>query len=209
MPGEHLDAVGQLHQPPKRAKEPLGALARADREVGARRVADEERVAGQDEPRLVRARPVDHREAAVLGSVARRVDAAERDVADGELGAVLERVVGIRDLRGGVDAHRDVVLERESAVARDVVGVRVGLDRPDEPDLEPVGLREDVLDRVGRVDDDRFAGLLAADQVRGAAEVVVQDLREEHRRTTVATDAAIALEVGGAAGAAGPGSSRR
>ena len=48
------------------------------------------------------------------------------------------------------------------------------------PCPEPLGLVEDRLDREVRVDDDRFAGLLAAHEVRGAPQVVVQDLREEH-----------------------------
>ena len=37
---------------PERVEEPLGALARLDGEVGPRGVSDEERVAGQDDPRL-------------------------------------------------------------------------------------------------------------------------------------------------------------
>ena len=52
--GKHLDAVGELDQPPERVEEPLGALGGADSEVGPGGVADEERVAGEDEPRLVR-----------------------------------------------------------------------------------------------------------------------------------------------------------
>ena len=51
--GVDLDAVGQLREPAQRVEEPLRALARLDREVGARGVADEERVAGEHEPRLV------------------------------------------------------------------------------------------------------------------------------------------------------------
>ena len=57
MPGEHLDPVRQLEEPPQRVEEALRALGRADREVGAGRVSDEERVAGEHEPRLVRPRP--------------------------------------------------------------------------------------------------------------------------------------------------------
>ena len=53
MPGEDLDAVGELEKPAQRVEEALGALGRADREIGSRRVAYEERVAGQDEPRLI------------------------------------------------------------------------------------------------------------------------------------------------------------
>ena len=47
----HLDAVAELDEPAERVEEALGALARLDREVGPRGVADEERVAGQDDPR--------------------------------------------------------------------------------------------------------------------------------------------------------------
>ena len=180
MAGEHLDAVGQLHQPPKRVEEALRALCRTDCEIGARGVADEQGVSGEDEPRLVRARPVDHRETAVLGPVAGRVDAAKRDVADRDLVAVLQRVVRVLGPGGGVDADGHLALEREPAVARDVVGVRVRLDRPHDAHLEPRRLLEHLLDRVRRVDDDRLLRLLAADEVRGAPEIAVQDLREQH-----------------------------
>ena len=42
MAGKHLDAVGQLHQPPERVEEPFGALGGADSEIGAGGVADQE-----------------------------------------------------------------------------------------------------------------------------------------------------------------------
>ncbi len=181
MAGKHLDAVGQLHQPPERVEEPFRALRCADREIGTGGVADEERVTGEDEPRLVRPGPVDHREAAVLRPVAGRRDAAKRDVPDRDLVAVGERVVRVLGPGCGVDADGHAVLEREAAVARDVVGVRVGLERPDDAYLEPFCFRQHLLDRVRRIDDNGFARLLAADEIRGAAEIAVQDLREEHR----------------------------
>ena len=178
---EHLDAVGQLEQPPQRVEEARGALAALDREVGPGRVADEERVAREHEPRLVGARRVDDGEAAVLGPVARRVDRADpRPFPTASSSPSSERVVRVLDLGGGVDAHRDAVLEREAAVPGDVVGVRVGLERADDSHVEPLGLREDALDRERRIDDHRLAGLLAADEVRGTAEIVVHELREEH-----------------------------
>ena len=55
MPGEHLDPVRELEQAMERVEEPFGALGGADREVGPGGVADEERVAGQHEPRLIAA----------------------------------------------------------------------------------------------------------------------------------------------------------
>ena len=60
-----------------------------------------------------------------------------------DLGAVLERVVGILGLRRRGGCSRDAVLEREPAVPRDVVGVRVRLERPHDADVEPLGLGED------------------------------------------------------------------
>ena len=173
---EHLDAVGELHQPPQRAEQPLGALPRPDGEVRPRRVADEERVAGEHEPRLVAARPVGDDEAAVLGPVAGRVDDAKRDPADLQLVAVLRagRAGSRRRPRDGC-CTGSAVLEREAAVPRDVVGVRVRLDHADEPHPLPLGLGEQRLDRVRRVDHDGDPGLLVTDQVARAPEIVVQN----------------------------------
>jgi hypothetical protein len=180
VPGEHLDAVRQLEQAPQRVEEALGALLRADGEVGPRRVADEERVARQDEPRLVRARAVDHREAGVLRPVAGCVDRAQHDLAQLDLGAVLQRVVVELGRRRGVDRDRHAVLEREAAVAREMVGVGVRLDGSHDRDAPPPRRLEHGLDRERRVDDRGDAGILVADQVGSAPEIVVQKLLEEH-----------------------------
>ena len=89
--GVDLDPVGELEQPPQRVEEALGALLRADGEVGSGGVADEERVAGEDEPGLV---------GAVRSMTARQVCsgrcpgvwiARRTTVAELDLGAVLER----------------------------------------------------------------------------------------------------------------------
>ena len=140
MSREHLDAVRQLEQPAERVEQALRAFSRRHGQVGAGRVADEERVAGEDEPRLGRARRVDHGEARVLGPVSGGVNRAEHDVAELDLRSILECVVLVRDLRGGVDADRNAVLEREPAVPGEVVGVRVRLDRPHDPDVVPLRL---------------------------------------------------------------------
>ena len=183
MAGEDLDAVAELDEPAQAVEEAFGSLVRLDREVRPARVADEERVAGEDEPRLVAARAVGHREAAVLGAVARRVDRAQDDRADLDLRPVLERLVRERRLRLAVDADRDAVLEREPSVTGDVVGVGVRLEHADEADAPALRLRQHRLDEVRRVDDDRDALVLVADEIAGAAQVVVQELREEHGAT--------------------------
>jgi hypothetical protein len=180
VPGIDLDPVRQLEQAPQRVEELAGALLRSDCEVGARRIADEERVAGQDEPRLVRARAVDRREARVLGPVPGRVDRAQHDRAELDLGAVLQRVVVVRGLGRRMDRDRHGVLEREPSVTGEVVRMRVRLDRPDDPDLAPRRLREHRLDREGWIHDRGDACFLVADQIRRAAEVVVNELLKQH-----------------------------
>ena len=75
-------------------EEALRSFMRVDREIRPARVAHEERVTGEDEPRLVAAHAVDHREAAVLGAVARCVDRPQDDRADLDLRPVVERLVG-------------------------------------------------------------------------------------------------------------------
>ena len=77
-------------------------------------------------------------------------------------------------------AHRHAVLEREPPVARDVVGVRVRLEHADEPDVVALARIQILLDRVGGIDDDGDACVLVTDEVRAAAEVVVDELLEEH-----------------------------
>ena len=57
-----------------------------------------------------------------------------------------------------------------------------------------LGLVEQRLDRVRRIDEHRDAGLLVSDEVTGTAEIVVQELVEDHE-ATVAPGPAIDPEV--------------
>ena len=119
----------------------------------------------------------------MLRPVPGRVQDGEDDVAELDPVAVRERLGIVLRLRGGMDPHRDAVLEREPAVAGDVVGVRVGLEHRREPHAVVRGRGQVLLDRERRVDDDRLAGLLVADEVGGAAEVLVDELLEQHEGT--------------------------
>lgn len=209
MAGEDLDAVSELDQPAQAVEEALGSLLWLDGEVRPSRVADEQRVAGEHEPRLVPPGAVDHREAAVLGAVARRVDRAHDDLADLDLRPVRERLVRERRASILVDADGDAVLEREAPVTRDVVGVRVRLEHADEADAAVLRLRQHRLDVVGRVDDDRDALVLVADEVTGAAQVVVQELLEQHGATVPPASAMYPKAPSAAAGRARPGRAPR
>src|SRR5438477_2355436 len=192
--GIHLDAVAELGEPVQRTEEILGSVVRFDREVGPGRVTDEEGVAGEDEPRLVAATAVAHREGTVLGTVPGRMDSADDDVPELDLRAVGERLVRILRAGGLVNVNCQPVLEGEPAVPGDVVGVVVGLEHRRQPDAAPLRLLEVGLDPVSRIDHHRETGVLVADEVGGAAEVVVDELLEQHP-ATLAPETAISLEV--------------
>ena len=158
----------------ERMEEILGALARGDREVGSCRVADEERVAGQHE------RVVDD-ERAVLGPVARACAGRVIDTAPTcDPLAVGERLVRELGLGERVDRDRHAVLEREPAVTRDVVGVRVRLEHPLDPDA--LGLRPPpgtARSRTAGSTTTATPAVRVTDEVGGAAEILVHELPEE------------------------------
>ena len=162
---------------------------------GPRRVADEERVAGQHEPGSSPRVRSTTAKAQCSGRCPGVWIVAHDDRADLDLRAVLERVV--RDTPRSAAAwieHRHAVLEREPAVTRDVVGVRVRLEHarraaPRRARPPPGTARSR---RPGRRR--RDSGLLVADEVRRAAEIVVDELLEQHA-ATLATFAAISPEV--------------
>jgi hypothetical protein len=161
-------------------EDPVGALLLLDREVGSRDVADEQRVAAEHRPRLEASRPVDQGKRRVLGPVSRRVHGADRDAAQLELPAIVERLVLIVRGRQPVDVDRRAGRRGEAAVAGDVVGVIVGLEDVLDPHAHVAGHRQVVLDVELRVDHGGDAGVLVADQVGAAAEVVVDELAEDH-----------------------------
>ena len=116
----------------------------------------------------------------MLGPMAGRVNAAQDDLAEGDLVPVVHRVVRELGLGGRMDTDGKRVLEREPPVAGDVVGVRVSFDHTRDLDAAAVSLLEVLLDRVGGIHDRGRAGVLVADEVRRAAEVVVDELGEDH-----------------------------
>ena len=161
-------------------EETLGSFPCLDRKVGPCGVSDEKRVAGEHDPGVRPAGEVGDGDAAVLGTMPWRVDAAEDDVSECDLRAVLEGVVRVLGLSSRMNAHGDAVLEREPPVTGEMVGVRVRLDDADDPDLAPLSFPEVLLDREGRVDDDAVTGTRVADEIRSTPERVVDELREDH-----------------------------
>ena len=71
---------------------------------------------------------------------------------------------------------------REPAVARDVVGVGVRLEDALDPHVLLRRRLDVLLDRERRVDDHRDGCVTVSDEVRGAPEVVVDELAEDEHR---------------------------
>ena len=157
-----------------------GTLLAGNRQVGTGDVAHKHAVARQYQPGLVGARVVDHLQCGVLRAVPGSVDRDEFDVADADAGPIGHRAGLKSDF--GERRHPDwqAELEGQDAVARDVVGVRMRLDHTNEARIM-VGKRS--LERANikrRVDHDRLVDLLTADEVAGAAKVVMDQLLEDH-----------------------------
>ena len=97
-----------------------------------------------------------------------------------ELPAVLERLVLVLGSAQRVDVDQRARRRRQPAVAAHVVGVVVGLEDVLDRDAEVAREPQVLADLQPRVDDRRDARVLVADQVGGAAEVLVRDLAEDH-----------------------------
>jgi hypothetical protein len=178
-------AVGQgeqlvVHGPVEAAGEVVRGPADRGQQVGPTHVANEQRVAGEDGPGLgVGVLVDDDRDR--LGGVTGRVPDLEGDLAEGESLAVrqgVDRELGHTLVTEGDDRAGGL---GELQVARQEVGVEVGLDHP--LDGQPVGLGVGQIagDVALGIHDDGPTGRLVADHVaeqRQAGELV---LLEVHR----------------------------
>ena len=97
-----------------------------------------------------------------------------------ELPAVVEGLVLVVGAARAVDVDARARGGDQAAMAGDVVGVVVRLQHVLDAHAVVARELEVLVDLEARVDDGRDARVLVADQVRGAAEVVVGDLPEEH-----------------------------
>ena len=181
MPGPDLDVVAEREQALAQAVEdPARALGLLDGQVRPGDVADEQGVAREHGPRLRRARGVDEGERRVLRPVAGCRDRPNADRPDRQLPPVVDRVMRILGL--GQPAHVDGRAGRggEPPVPGDVIRVVVRLEDVRDPHPREPGERQVGLDIQARVDDRRLAGGVVADDVGGAAEIVVDELSEDH-----------------------------
>ena len=157
------------------------ALARLDREVGAGDVADEEASRRSAPPRGRRRDSASRsRKEVCSGRWPGVWIASIVDLAQLQRPAVAERLVRVLGLGQLVDVDRGAGGAREPAVAGDVVGVVVRLQHVLDPHPVQSGEVPVGVDVPLRVDHGGDAGVAVGDQVGGAAEVLVDDLAEEH-----------------------------
>ncbi len=180
--GQSSQSSGKREQPlVHRAEDLASPLGLLDGEIGASHVTDEQAVPAQHRPRLVAAGGVDQQEGGVLGAVPGGVQGAHRERSQAQLPAVLEGLVLVRGIGQAMDVDACPGSRHQAPVPGDVVGVVVGLEHVLDRDPPVAGQLEVLVDLKARVDDRGDPGPLVADQIRGATEVVVGDLLEEHR----------------------------
>ena len=201
MPGPDLDVVVQGEQAiMQRVEDPRRAVARLDREIGPRDVADEQRVAGQHRPGIACASGIAQHERGVLGAVAGRMHRLDLQVAHAKPPAVGERLVRVLGPGELVDVDRRSGGPGQAAVSGDVVRVVVGLEHVLDPNPVEAAQPQVRVDVPLGIDDRGDARALVADQIGAASEVLVDDLAKQHQtRTLVACDVA---------GGRGPGGHR-
>ena len=156
------------------------ALLGLDREVGARDVADEQRVAAQHRGRLAAEVAVAQHEGGVLGPVAGGVDGLDLNRAEAQDPAVVEGLVRVLGVGEPIDVDRRPGGTGEATVTGDVVGVVVGLEHVLDSNPVQAGKVEVWLDVPLRVDDRGDPLAHVADQVRGATEILVNHLPKQH-----------------------------
>ena len=182
MARPQLDRIVEVVQSAQRRVQGPRARAGIDREIGAADLADEEGVAAEQRERLAGAVAVAQHQGEMLRAMARRRARRQDGRADGDRIAGTQDVV--RELGAGTGADVDGGARElgEPAVARDVVGMRVRLDDVHDPEAMPGRELEILVDRDRGVDHDGLPRV--GDDVRGAAEICVDQLAEEHRSVT-------------------------
>ncbi len=180
MAGIDLNPVGQRHQAPDARVLVACTFNGVNGEVRASDIAHEEGVSGEDGPRVIATGGVDTREARVLRAMPRQVDRLQANAPEVNHRAVGQWIMRELGICQGAHVHHGASGLMKAAAPRHVIGMCMGLD--DVPNAHAVGggglqIRADV---PLRVDDRHHAGVGVAHDIRRAAEVLVDDLPEEH-----------------------------
>jgi hypothetical protein len=183
--GIDLDRVGKRHQlvVQRVVHHPGHGLGRGVGAAGQVRpsdVADEQRVAGEDEAWLRGGGGIRDHDAEALGRVARRLQDAQDHAAHSQLVAVPHRLVREQRARLRADDDGRARALGQLQVAAHEVGVQVGLDDVADGQAGRGGLVQVLLHVAARVHDRRLA--LVADEVGRLGQAAQIELLEVHGR---------------------------
>src|SRR5262249_24243769 len=183
MSGENLEVIRQGQDLSVQALVKRGGELRfraGPDEVGAADPAGEERVAGQDQPGLRGSGLVRDQDRDAVRRVPRRVQDRERDVAQIDPLAVLDVDVWELDRPRPMQDHRGAGRLRETARARQVVGLHVGLEDVRDPHRLLSGGLEIGLDVELWIHHSAGGSPPSAEQVAGAAGLRRQEMTKDH-----------------------------
>src|ERR1700674_3304378 len=176
---KHFDIVSQRREAlVQRVVDRIGIALGT--QIRTARIPDEQRVAGQDEPRFVASCPVDHREADAVGRVTRRMEHAYRDVAEVEHYSVFYSPKSEQRRRALVEAVLGSQRRRERTTSGNVVSVHVGVDHVENLEPERLGDRTIGVEVSARVNDGADAATPSAEDVGRARLILMQYLPKEH-----------------------------
>ena len=142
--------------------------------------SDKQRVAAEDPHRLVRLAGED---GDVLRRVPRRVYELDRQVADADPFAVLHLVVRVSKIRSRTGEGSGADREQLARTAHEV-GVDVGLERVDDPQIHRASRFDVDVDVTPRIDDDRFAHARAGDQIRRLSQTFIEEALEHRLKSS-------------------------
>ena len=176
--------IRQRAEPRGAVEERIGSNLGAGRELGPAHIANHQCMPGQDEPRFGASRPIAHEQRHVLRGVARRVEDADAHITDGELLSVFQPNV-FGSVNGLVHETGRTGGLRESATARTMIRMQVGLNHVHDAHPGLATRFEVWRSVVYRIDDDALALAAAAEKIRRADWRGVEELAEDHSALTI------------------------
>ena len=179
MVGKREQLLGQ--RAVQRARHLLDCVLAMSMEIGAAGIADQQRVAGQHQPRLIRAAAVRDQVRVVRGRMPWGGERLDLSVAKLDDLAIGERMMIELNSRSARQIRRGARAPDELAHPGDVVGLHVRVQHRDDRRALRLGDPDVCIDEVDvRLDHRQLRLGLAPKHVRGARRLVVKQLPEEH-----------------------------
>jgi hypothetical protein len=149
-------------------------------EIRAPDIANKERVAGKDHPRLFRPRIVRDKITHAFGCVARRMQCANDDIPERDLGAIVQRSERVLQVCAAMIVDRRVRSCRELTLPGAMICVNVGAENSLDPHPAFASNFDVLSDLELRIDDRRAALTPSTEDVRRATCFRSEYLTEDH-----------------------------